>query len=134
MIKLMLDTNICIYIINEKPAKVLEKFKAYNFNEIAISSVVYSELVYGAYKSAKIDKNLSALATFISPLEIIDFDESAANEYGVIRASLEKQGKLIGANDLLIAAHARSLDLPLVTNNIQEFSRVDDLIILDWIS
>ncbi|MCF6808260.1 type II toxin-antitoxin system VapC family toxin [Thiotrichales bacterium 19S9-12] len=134
MIKLMLDTNICIYIINEKPPKVLEKFKTYEFNEIGISSVVYSELVYGAYKSLKVDKNLAALATFISPLKIVDFDRDAANEYGVIRALLEKSGKPIGANDLLIAAHAKSLGVPLITNNIREFTRVNDLSVVDWVS
>ncbi|TNF65235.1 MAG: type II toxin-antitoxin system VapC family toxin [Gammaproteobacteria bacterium] len=133
MIKLMLDTNICIYIINEKPPHVLNKFKEYKFNEIGISSIVYSELVYGVYKSIKVEKNIVALASFITPLSIVEYDQNAADEYGLIRTSLEKKGKLIGANDLLIAAHAKSLELPLVTNNLEEFSRVDGLALYNWV-
>ncbi|UTW44050.1 type II toxin-antitoxin system VapC family toxin [bacterium SCSIO 12844] len=131
--KLMLDTNICIYIINEKPPHVLNKFKEYKFNEIGISSIVYSELVYGVYKSIKVEKNIVALASFITPLSIVEYDQNAADEYGLIRTSLEKKGKLIGANDLLIAAHAKSLELPLVTNNLEEFSRVDGLALYNWV-
>ncbi|WP_199244188.1 type II toxin-antitoxin system tRNA(fMet)-specific endonuclease VapC [Caedibacter taeniospiralis] len=132
MIKSMLDTNICIFIINERPPMVLERLKEYRFNEIAISSIVYSELAYGAYKSKKIDKNIAALAGFVAPLSILSFDKNAANEYGIIRSSLEYQGQLIGANDLLIAAHAKSMDVPLITNNLKEFSRVEGLTVIDW--
>ncbi|WP_440617796.1 type II toxin-antitoxin system VapC family toxin [Cysteiniphilum sp. 6C5] len=110
----MLDTNICIFIINEKPPAVLERFKQYKFNEIAISSIVYSELVYGAYKSKRIDQNISALAGFVAPLSIVEFDQNAAN-------------------DLLIAAYAKSLNIPLVTNNTKDFKKVDGLTVLDWV-
>ena len=133
MIKLMLDTNICIFIINEKPPMVLERFKQYKFDEIAISSIVYSELVYGAYKSKRVNQNISALAGFVAPLSIVEFDQDAANEYGLIRASLEATGNLIGANDLLIAAHAKSLNIPLITNNTKEFKKVDGLTVIDWV-
>ena len=120
--KVMLDTNICIYIINEKPKSVLEHFQKYEIGDICISSIVYAELLNGVYKSSRVNQNLSALHNFTSALEIVDFDRNAAVECGLIRSELEKTGRVIGANDLLIASHAKSLNIPLATNNTESRS------------
>ncbi len=130
--KLMLDTNICIYIIKQQPAAVLKRFLEYKIGDIGISSITLSELRYGVAKSTHHEKNAKALDEFIIPLEVISFDEEAAHVYGVIRAALEKAGTPIGAMDMLIAAHAVSLGIPLVTNNTREFVRVPTLNIIDW--
>lgn len=130
--KCLLDTNICIYIIKKKPEKVLRKFTAYTPGEVGISSITLSELFYGTEKSQERQRNLSALEEFIIPLEVVAFDAKAAYQYGKIRASLEKAGKPIGGMDLLIAAHALALGIPLVTNNAKEFNRVPDLKVLNW--
>lgn len=130
--KVMLDTNICIYIIKEKPLSVLENFKKYEIGDIGISSVVYAELLYGAFKSKKVNQNLTTLHNLVAALQIKEFDKNAAAEYGKIRADLERSGNIIGANDLLIAAHAKSLNVPLATNNVKEFQRVEDLVLLNW--
>ncbi len=130
---IMLDTNICIYIIKNKPESVMEKFKEYNIGEISLSSITVSELYYGAYKSQYKDKNLLALEHFLQPFNIVDYDLKASIEYGEIRATLEKQGNVIGGLDMQIAAHARSLDMTLVTNNTKEFKRVANLIIDNWV-
>ena len=132
MIKVMLDTNICIYIIKQKPKTIMQHFKQYQFKEIAISSIVYAELLYGVYSSQLIEKNRVALSEFTTPLTIMEFDQDAAQEYGMIRAQLTKQGNLIGGNDLFIAAHARSLSIPIITNNVREFERVEGLIVQAW--
>jgi tRNA(fMet)-specific endonuclease VapC len=128
----MLDTNICIYIIKQKPPAVLEHFREYQVGDIAISSITLAELRYGVAKSHYREKNAKALDEFILPLEILPFDEEATRAYGEIRAALEKAGTPIGSMDLLIAAHAASLGVALVTNNTREFSRVPDLILADW--
>lgn len=128
----MLDTNICIYIIKQKPLKVLEQFKKLKISDIAISSVTLSELEYGVVKSSNHKQNQQALSQFLTPLEILPYDDLAAIHYGEIRTHLEKKGKLVGAMDMLIAAHARSLELILVTNNIREFSRIPNLRIENW--
>lgn len=130
--KLLLDTNICIYIIKQKPANVLERFLEYQIGDIGISSVTLSELRYGVAKSAHRDKNAKALDEFIIPLEVVSYDEAAAHVYGDIRASLEKAGMPIGSMDMLIAAHAVSLGIPLVTNNAREFLRIPSLNLIDW--
>ena len=130
--KVLLDTNICIYIIKQQPDSVLKHFMAFQVGDIGISSITFSELRYGVAKSAHHEKNAKALDEFITPLEIVSFDEQAAYVYGTIRASLEKAGTPIGAMDMLIAAHALTLGLPLVTNNTREFARISDLTILDW--
>jgi tRNA(fMet)-specific endonuclease VapC len=132
--KIMLDTDICIYLIKHNPPIVLEHFEKYQVGDIGISSITLSELRYGVAKSLHREKNYEALEEFLIPLEIIPFDEKAAETYGDLRAALEKSGKLIGAMDMLIAAHALSLGMPLATNNAQEFSRIDSLHILDWTS
>ena len=131
--KLMLDTNICIYIIKQQPATVLKRFLEYQIGDIGISSITLSELRYGVAKSTHQEKNANALNEFIIPLEVVSFDEEAAHVYGDIRATLEKAGTPIGAMDMLIAAHAVSLGIPLVTNNTREFVRIPALNVIDWI-
>jgi tRNA(fMet)-specific endonuclease VapC len=130
--KIMLDTNICIYIIRRQSAAVLKHFLAYQVGDIGISSITLSELRYGVAKSAEREKNAKALDEFIVPLEVASFDEAAARIYGDIRSILEKTGKPIGAMDMLIAAHAVSLVIPLVTNDAREFSRIPALKAIDW--
>lgn len=130
--KVMLDTNICIALIKQKPANVVKKFNDFNVGEICISTVTLAELRYGVAKSQYQEKNQAALDDFILPLEIAEFDESAANYYGVLRASLERKGTLIGAMDLMIGAHALSQNLTIVTNNVREFNRIPKLVVVDW--
>jgi tRNA(fMet)-specific endonuclease VapC len=130
--KLMLDTNVCIYIIKQQPATVLKRFLEFQIGDIGISSITLSELRYGVAKSTHREKNAKALDEFIIPLEVVSFDEEAAHVYGDIRTTLEKAGTPIGAMDILIAAHAVSLGTTLVTNNTREFIRIPTLNIIDW--
>jgi tRNA(fMet)-specific endonuclease VapC len=132
--KLMLDTNICIYIIKQQPVAVLKHFLEYQIGDIGISSITLSELRYGVAKSTHQEKNTKALDEFITPLEVVSFVEKAAHVYGDIRANLEKAGTPIGSMDMLIAAHAVSLGIPLVTNNTREFIRIPALNIIDWLA
>lgn len=134
MNKIMLDTNICIYLIKNKPIEVKEKFNDYEVGEICISSITVSELYYGVYKSQIVEKNLQALALFLAPLNIVDYNEKASIEYGKLRAALESAGKVIGSLDMLIAAHAVSLGVTLVTNNTKEFERVGELKLENWVN
>jgi tRNA(fMet)-specific endonuclease VapC len=129
----ILDTNICIYIIKRKPEIVLNRLKQISFGSIGISVITLSELTYGANKSAFPEKNLNALKQFLIPFELFEFDYNCAIQYGKIRSDLEKAGTPIGALDLLIAAHAKSLNHTLVTNNEKEFSRVEGLKIENWV-
>jgi tRNA(fMet)-specific endonuclease VapC len=131
--KFLLDTNICIYIIKQKPLKVLQKFNAYQIGDIGISCITVAELEFGVQKSQFPARNQQALAQFLLPLQIADFDHAAAVIYGNIRATLEKKGTPIGSLDTLIAAHALSLQTTLITNNVKEFSRVLDLKLDNWI-
>ncbi|MDJ0727501.1 MAG: type II toxin-antitoxin system VapC family toxin [Prochloraceae cyanobacterium] len=133
MIKLLLDTNICIYIIKQKPPTVLSKFNNYKVGDIGISTITVAELQYGVHKSARPTKNKEALEQFLLPLEIVEFDRAAANIYGEIRANLEKAGTPIGAMDMLIAAAAIANDLILVSNNIKEFTRIPELKLENWV-
>lgn len=128
----MLDTNICIYIIKQKPPEVLKRFLSYQVGDITISAVTLAELRYGVAKSLYRAKNTKALDEFILPLEVLPFDEEATKSYGEIRAALEKAGAPIGSMDLMIAAHAVSLGMTLVTNNTKEFNRVSKLKVVDW--
>jgi len=130
--KYMLDTNICIYLIKQKPPKVLKHFKSHSIGDIGISSITLAELRYGVSKSRHIERNRQALDEFILPLEIEDFNEKAAAEYGTIRANLEKAGKPIGSMDMLIGAHALSHGATLVTNNTKEFKQITSLKVVDW--
>jgi len=128
----MLDTNICSYIIRNKPQSIKEKLQEIEENHtVALSSIVVSELLYGATKkdSPKLMKIVSA---FIDNFSIYDYAKISAKSYGNIRTDLEKKGKIIGANDLLIASHALSLGAVLVTNNTREFKRVEGLVLEDW--
>ena len=127
----LLDTNICIYIINAKPPQVLDRFREENLGVIALSSVSAAELAYGVIKSGS-ERNQRALEMFLSPLEILPFEEKAIWEYGRVRSGLEKLGQPIGALDTMIAAHALSIDAILVTNNTREFSRVHRLRLENW--
>ena len=128
---ILLDTNTCIYIINNRPPNILEKFRKYKAGEVGISSIAASELAYGVAKSGSI-KNRKALDMFLAPMQILPFDSQCLWFYADLRASLEKQGLSIGPMDSLIAAHALSVDGTLVTNNIKEFMRVPKLKLDNW--
>jgi tRNA(fMet)-specific endonuclease VapC len=131
--KFMLDTNICIYIIKQKPSEVIERFKQTEISQIGISSITLSELFYGVSKSSRPKQNQIALMQFIAPLEIFPYGDEAAQYYGDIRAFLEKQGRPIGSLDMLIAAHALSIPCTLITNNEKEFLRIPNLKIDNWV-
>lgn len=128
----MLDTNICIYIIKNKPKKVIIELKRHKPSEICVSAITYAELTYGVEKSMAVEKNRLALALLFSNIEVLNFDIKAAIHYGKIRAYLEKQGTPIGPLDMMIASHAMSLGYTVVTNNIKEFERVPDLKLENW--
>ena len=128
----MLDTNICIYAIKHKPEKVFMHLQQTDPEDVCVSSVTYAELVYGVEKSAAAERNRLALSLLLSNIAIMDFDDAAAEEYGKIRAELEKRGTPIGPLDTMIAAHAKALGLTIVTNNVKEFSRVEELEISNW--
>jgi len=130
--RLMLDTNICIYLIKEQPASVLDRFTAYPVGDIGVSVVTLAELEYGVAKSSRPARNRAALEQFVSPLEVAAFDRDATAVYGKVRTLLEKKGQPIGSMDLLIAAHAISLDVQLITHNVKEFGKVPGLRIEDW--
>jgi len=130
--RFLLDTNICIYIIKRKPEKVFSRFRASPVGSIGISVITYSELCHGVKKSRHAKQNASALEAFVSPLEILPYTADIANTYGEIRTDLEGRGQTIGPLDMLIAAHARSLELVLVTNNEKEFQRVQALRVENW--
>ena len=132
MITHLLDTNICIYVIKRKPAHVLERFRVAEIGSVGISAITFSEMMFGAAKSRWPEQNRAALVQFAAPLEILSYDDAAAQHYGELRATLERQGTPIGSMDMLIAAHALSLGCVLVTNNEREFSRVPRLRIENW--
>ena len=129
----LIDTNICIYIINNHPPEVIEKFRQFDAGEVGISSITVSELQYGVAKSTHKKENQRRLNEFLMPFEILPYDEMVAKYYGEIRVQLEKKGIMIGPLDMLIAAHALSQDLVLVTNNGQEFERVANLKVENWV-
>ncbi len=129
----MLDTNICRYVIKHKPESVFRKLKKIKPEDVCISSITYAELAYGVEKSARPERNRLALSMMLSSIEIVAFDDTAAADYGEIRASLEKGGTPIGSLDMLIAAHARSAGCTLVTNNTKEFCRVEGLKLANWV-
>ncbi len=130
--KYMLDTNICIYIIKNKPLKVIEALKKVEIGQICLSVITLAELEYGVEKSQQREKNKLALTGFLIPFEILPFPLKAATKFGEIRAFLEKKGKSVGAYDLLIGAHALSEDAVLVTNNIKDFSNIPNLLLENW--
>ena len=132
MIPYMLDTNICIYIIKERPEQVIERLRHTRISDVGVSTITLSELEYGAAKSSRREQNKLAILEFLAPLEILPYDDMVAREYGKTRAYLEKQGTPIGSMDMLIAAHALSLNCILVTNNESEFRRIPALKIENW--
>jgi tRNA(fMet)-specific endonuclease VapC len=132
-VKYLLDTNICIYIIHRKLPAMTRRVQAFQPGQLGISSITVAELEYGIHQSSQPERNRIALASFLLPFEIIDFDQAAAAEYGEIRAWQTAHGKIVGALDLLIAAQARSRGLVLVTNNEKEFSLIAKLQIVNWV-
>jgi tRNA(fMet)-specific endonuclease VapC len=133
-LRYLLDTNICIYIAKQRPTSVLEKFEQLSVGEVSISTITYGELLYGAEKSHHSKKTLHILEELTSLIPPIPLSTDAGEHYGKIRSHLEKQGKLIGNNDLWIAAHALAAELILVTNNVKEFARIPKLKIENWVS
>ena len=132
MLKYMLDTNIVIYVIKQRPIEVLKIFNLH-FEQMCISSITLAELLHGAEKSTKPEHNFHQIEDFISHLDILRYGNKAASHYGNIRADLERKGMIIGLNDLHIAGHARSESLTLVTNNLREFERVPALQLDNWV-
>lgn len=131
MLKYMLDTNICIFTIKNRPQQVREAFNRFH-DQLCISSISLMELIYGAEKSANPEKNLAVVEGFAARLEVLSYDELAANHTGQLRAELARNGTPIVPYDQLIAGHARSRGLIMVTNNRREFDRVPGLRVEDW--
>ena len=131
MLKYMLDTNMVIYTIKNRPEKVREAFTLHE-GQTCISSVTLGELIYGAEKSSQTERNISVIEGLAARLEVMPFDEKAAAHFGQLRAELAKAGKSIGPYDLMIAGHARALGLVLITNNLKEFQRVPGLRLDNW--
>ena len=130
--KYMLDTNICIHVIKNRPETVIRNFLKHEPSELCISSITYAELMHGVEKSQEAERNRVAITLFLSPLSVLEFDNYAAEEYGKVRTELERKGTPIGPMDTLIAAHARAENLILVTNNTREFNRVEGLNVENW--
>jgi tRNA(fMet)-specific endonuclease VapC len=131
--KYLLDTNICIYIINKRPASILDIIRSKHHDDISISSITIAELNYGAEKSRNPHQNRIAIFEFLLPFNLLDFDQRAASYYGTIRKKLEIKGTPIGPMDLLLASQARAYNLIFVTNNVKEFNRVDNLHLENWL-
>ena len=133
MIKYMLDTDIAIYVINERPASILDTFNE-NAELLCISAITLAELLHGAKKSNNPVRAARRVEDFASRLQVLDYGQRAAHHYGEIKSGLERQGAVIGPNDLHIASHARSESLTLVTNNTSEFRRVEGLLVDNWMT
>ena len=132
MIRYLLDTNICIYLIKSRSQTLFDKVAAHRPGEIGISSITLAELEYGVSKSAQAERNREALRMFTIPLEVAPFDDATAEHYGRVRATLEAAGTPIGPLDTLIAAHGLALSAVVVTNNMREFTKVAGLRVEDW--
>jgi len=132
MLKYMLDTNIVIYTIKNRPSHVREIFKQHE-GQMCISSVSLGELIYGAERSSQIERNLADINSLIARMEVAAFEEHASEHFGQLRAELYKVGQPIGPYDMMIAGHARSMGLILVTNNTKEFERVPGLRLENWV-
>ena len=132
MLRYLLDTNIVIYVLRQRPIEVLSTFNT-NASRMAMSSITLAELMYGAEKSSRMSENLATVEDFCSRLQVLPYGAKAAQHYGTIRTVLEKIGQPIGVNDLHIAAHARSEGLVLVSNNMGEFTRVPGLELENWV-
>ena len=127
-----LDTNICIYIMNHRPAQLLARFAQLEPLAFGISTIVVSELMYGVAKSEQIKRNQQRLSDFLQPFAIVSYDWAAAEAYGQVRADLERRGEVIGREDMMISAHALSQSCTVVTNNEREFRRVAGLKVINW--
>lgn len=128
----MLDTDICIALIKRQPSELISRLKKHRPGDVAISSITLAELSFGVSKSTQVEKNRTALEQFLLPLEILSFDDIAAECYGRVRAALEVNGTPVGPLDTLIASHALSINATIVTNNTREFSRVQALRVENW--
>jgi tRNA(fMet)-specific endonuclease VapC len=128
----LLDSNVCIHLLNEKHTEIERNFRLHSPAEIALCSIAKAELIFGARHSQRVEANLQRLKLFFGPLASLPFDDRCAEEYGQIRAYLTKQGTLIGPNDLLLAAIARAYDAILVTHNTNEFGRIIGIRMEDW--
>ena len=133
MLRYMLDTNLCIRVLRDRPASARRRFNE-NSEGLCISTVVLTELLHGAAKSARPVENRRAVEDFAARLDVLPFDEAAADHAADIRADLERKGAVIGAYDLLIAGHARSKGLAMITGNLGEFRRVEGLRCEDWLT
>ncbi len=129
----LIDTNICIYVMNRRPPEVIQRFRRLEVGQAGISSITVSELQYGVWKSQNPERNTKRLQEFLLPFEILPYDEDASRHYGRIRARLEREGQTIGPLDLLIAAQALSRNLVLITNNTRELQRVEALKVENWV-
>lgn len=129
----MLDTDICVTLIRRKSPNLYDKVRSIGIGELGLSIITVAELQYGVQKGLHQEQNQQALLAFFSPFEIVDFNSDAAIAYGRIRADLEKMGERIGPYDLMIAAQAKTLGVVLVTGNVREFSRVDGLVVENWL-
>lgn len=132
--RFMLDTNICIYIMKSRPPEVRHRLQGMVVGEVGVSSIVVAELWHGIHKSRRVRHNAAALEDFLEYCEVLDWPEAAAPIYGKIRSSLEAEGRIIGGNNLLIAAHAVHAGVTLVTNNNREFQRVPGLQVENWVN
>ena len=128
----MLDTDTCSYIMKRSSQPLMKRLRAIPVTSVCISVITKAELLYGVEVSPRHTQDSTALQAFLPHVEVLEFPNDAATHYAQIRADLKKRGQMIGANDLFIAAHARSLGLRLITNNIAEFSRVNGLILENW--
>jgi len=128
----MLDTNMCIYIAKHRPPEVRARFERLKPGQLVMSAITYGELYYGASKSSQQAKALAQLQELVQDIPVEELDSRASEAYGEIRATLEKEGRLIGNNDLWIGAHASALNLTLATNNEREFKRIPGLLLENW--
>ena len=133
MLKYLLDTNIVIYTMKNRPQQVRRRFKQHK-GQMCISSVTLGELIFGAEHSQQVERNLTDIEAMVARLEVLPFDNKAAYHFGQIRAALYNMGKPIGPYDMMIAGHARALGLTLITNNIKEFERVPGLLLENWMN
>jgi tRNA(fMet)-specific endonuclease VapC len=132
MLRYMLDTNICIYVIKNRPAQLRQRFNQLA-DQLCVSVITLAELIYGAEKSAWVQQNLEVVEQFRGRLEVLPFMERAANHYGQLWAELDRAGQRIGIHDMMIGSHARSEGLTVVTNNVREFQRMPGLRFENWL-
>jgi tRNA(fMet)-specific endonuclease VapC len=132
VLKYMLDTDMCIFTITRKPTHIKRMFNTH-IGQMCISAVTWGELICGAEKSEQVEKNLATLDGFAARLEVLPFDKQASRQFGQVKAELELQGQKIGSYDTMIAGHARSQGLIVVTNNVLEFKRVEGLRVVNWL-